>query len=345
VLRYAAATGDDGFLREAGLEILVETARLWCRVAHLADDGQWHISGVTGPDEYTALMDDNIFTNLMARHNLRGAAEVCERFPSRAHELDVAADELAAWRAVADDLCLPYSEARQVHEQAAGFTRLQEWDFDQTKDDDYPLMMHFPYLDLYRKQVVKQADLVLAMAVRPEAFTAEEKARNFAYYEARTVRDSSLSAPAQAVLAAETGHLELAHDYLAEAALLDLRAGGEAGGDGLHIAACAGSWIALVMGFGGLRDHGGQPAFAPRLPRHLPRLSFRLRWRDSSLRVTVTPDEATYEVSGPPVEITHHGERITVAGDPVTRALPPIEDKAAPPSPRPPQRRRDALEG
>jgi alpha,alpha-trehalose phosphorylase len=344
VLRYAAATGDDDFLREAGLEILVETARLWCKVAHRADDGAWHISGVTGPDEYTALMDDNIFTNLMARHNLRGAAEVCERFPERAHELDVDADELAAWGEVADELCLPYSAARQVHEQAAGFTALQEWDFDQTKDEDYPLMLHFPYLDLYRKQVIKQADLVLAMAVRGDAFTPEEKERNFAYYEARTVRDSSLSAPAQAVLAAETGHLELAHDYLAEAALLDLRAGGEASGDGLHIAACAGSWIALVMGFGGLRDHGGRPAFTPRLPEHLPRLSFRLRWRESSLRVTVTPATATYEASGPAVEVTHHGEPLTVTADPVTRAIPRTADRAAPPSPRPPQRRRDALE-
>ena len=146
------------------------------------------------------------------------------------------------------------------------------------------------------------------------------------------------------MLAAETGHLELAHDYLAEAALLDLRAGGESSGDGLHIAACAGSWIALVMGFGGLRDHGGRLSFAPRLPEHLPRMCFRLRWRESSLRVTVTPAEATYEVSGPPVEITHHGETLTVDGDPVTRPIPLGEDRAAPPSPRPPQRRRDALE-
>jgi alpha,alpha-trehalose phosphorylase len=344
VLRYAAATGDDEFLREAGLEILVETARLWCRVAHIADDGAWHISGVTGPDEYTALMDDNVFTNLMAQHNLRGAADVCERFPDRAGELGVEPGDLAAWREVADLMYLPYSAARQVHEQAAGFTRLQEWDFAATKDDEYPLMMHYPYLDLYRKQVIKQADLVLAMALRPDAFTAEEKDRNFAYYEARTVRDSSLSAPAQAVLAAETGHLELAHDYLAEAALLDLRAEGESSGDGLHIAACAGSWIALVMGFGGLRDHGGRLHFAPRLPDHLPRMCFRLRWRDSSLRVTVTPAEATYEVSGPPVEITHHGDRLTVDGDPVTRPIPRIEPKPPPPSPRPPQRRRDALE-
>ncbi|MEU8614405.1 glycosyl hydrolase family 65 protein [Actinoplanes sp. NPDC048791] len=344
VLRYAAASGDDDFLAGAGLEILVETARLWCRVAHVADDGEWHIAGVTGPDEYTALMDDNVFTNLMARHNLRGAAEACARFPAQAHDLDVGADELAAWREVADHLHLPWSEVRQVHEQAAGFTRLQEWDFAQTKDDDYPLMMHFPYLDLYRKQVIKQADVVLAMALRSDAFTAEEKSRNFAYYEARTVRDSSLSAPAQAVLAAETGHLELAHDYLAEAALLDLRAGGESSGDGLHIAACAGSWIALVMGFGGLRDHGGRLSFAPRLPEHLPRMCFRLRWRESSLRVTVTPAEATYEVSGPPVEITHHGETLTVDGDPVTRPIPRVEERAAPTSPCPPQRRRDALE-
>ena len=345
VLRYAAATGDDDFLREAGAEILIETARLWCKVAHRADDDQWHISGVTGPDEYTALMDDNVFTNLMARRNLLGAADLCERFPAQAHDLDVGADELSAWREVADGLCLPYSEAREVHEQAAGFTKLQEWDFAETKDDDYPLMLHYPYLDLYRKQVVKQADLALAMVLHADAFTAGEKTRAFAYYEARTVRDSSLSAPAQAVLAAETGHLELAHDYLAEAALLDLRAGGEASGDGLHIAACAGSWMALVMGFGGLRDHGGRLSFAPRLPAQLPRLSFRLRWRDSSLRVTVTPAEATYEVDGPPVEISHHGETLTVGGEPVTRAVPPTEELAAPPSPRPAPRRRDVLDG
>jgi alpha,alpha-trehalose phosphorylase len=230
-----------------------------------------------------------------------------------------------------------------VHQQAAGFTQLQEWDFGGTKDDDYPLMLHFPYLDLYRKQVVKQADLVLAMALRGDAFTPAEKERNFIYYEARTVRDSSLSAPMQAVLAAETGHLELAHDYLAEAALLDLRGDGESGGDGMHIAASAGSWIALVMGFGGLRDSGGRLSFAPRLPAHLPRMRFGVRWRDSRLRVTVTAAEATYEVTGPPLEISHHGETFTVDGV-STRPIPAASSKAAPPSPRPPKRRRDALE-
>ena len=334
VLRYHAATGDDDFVRAAGLAILVETARLWCQVAHLADDGEWHISGVTGPDEYTALMDDNIYTNLMAQRNLRGAADLAERYRA------APADEIATWREVARGLAVPYSAKRRVHEQAAGFTTLQEWDFAETGDDDYPLMLHFPYLDLYRKQVIKQADLVLAMLLRGDAFTAAEKARNFAYYEERTVRDSSLSAPAQAVLAAELGHLDLAHDYLAEAALLDLRSGGESSGDGLHIAACAGSWIALVMGFGGLRDHGGRLSFAPRLPEHLPRMRFCLRWRDSRLAVTVTPAEATYEVTGgPPVDIRHHGERLTVSGA-TTRAIPPIDPDPEPTSPRPPERRK-----
>jgi alpha,alpha-trehalose phosphorylase len=347
VLRYAAATGDRDFLRECGVEMLVETARLWHKVAHEADDEAYHIAGVTGPDEYTALVDDNVFTNLMAQRNLRGAARAASQHPDVARALDVTENEIAGWRTVADRLHLPYDEVREVHQQAAGFTRLEEWDFAGTKDEDYPLMMHFPYLDLYRKQVIKQADVVLAMLLRGDAFTAEEKARNFAYYEARTVRDSSLSAPAQAVLAAETGHLELAHDYLAEAALLDLRAGGESSGDGLHIAACAGAWIALVMGLGGLRDSDGSLSFAPRLPRHLPRLRFRLRWRTSTLCVTATPDEARYEVTGDDLTVRHHGEEITVrAGEPVVRPLPPVTPGPVPDQPpgRAPARRRDALD-
>ena len=294
-----------------------------------------HISGITGPDEYTALVDDNVFTNLMVRQNLLGAAS----------HFAGTADEISAWREAAENLFIPYADKRQVHEQHAGFTRLEEWDFDETKDDDYPLMLHFPYLDLYRRQVVKQADLVLAMMLHSDAFTAEEKLRNFAYYEARTVRDSSLSAPVQAVLAAETGHLDLAHDYLAEAALLDLRAGGESSGDGLHIAACAGAWTALVQGFGGFRDHDGRLSFAPRLPEHLPRLRFCLRWRGSRLRVTVTPASVTYEATGDEVTFHHYGSPVTLAdGEEKTIALEPIENRPAPPSPRPPERRRDVLE-
>ncbi|WP_067504660.1 glycoside hydrolase family 65 protein, partial [Actinoplanes sp. TFC3] len=321
VLRYVHATGDEEFLREAGLDILVETARLWHGYIHVDDDGVAHIDGVTGPDEYTALADDNAFTNLMAQHNLLGAAT----FEEQLRERGISADEISGWRSVAQKLTVPYAQNRAVHEQHHNFTRRQEWDFDATSDDDYPLMLHFPYLDLYRRQVVKQADLVLAMMLRPDAFTRAEKERNFAYYEARTVRDSSLSAPAQAVLAAETGHLELAHDYVAEAALLDLRSGGEASGDGLHIAACAGAWIALVMGFGGMRDHDGKLSFNPRLPGHLPRLRFCLRWRESRIEVVITPSQVTYAVTEADMTFEHDGAPISVrAGETVTKHLDPV---------------------
>src|SRR5262249_9846347 len=150
------------------------------------------------------------------------------------------------------------------------------------------------YFELYRKQVVKQADLVLALHVRGDAFTDEEKARDFAYYEALTVRDSSLSACTQAVGAAEGGLLVPAYDYFSEAALMDLRDLEHNTRDGVHIASLAGAWTAAVAGFGGMRDHGGKLSFAPRLPARLERLAFRIRFRGRRLKVEVARDAAAY---------------------------------------------------
>jgi alpha,alpha-trehalose phosphorylase len=171
---------------------------------------------VTGPDEYSAIADNNVYTNLMAQRNLRAAADAVERNLEQAATFGVNAEEAASWRDAAAEMIVPYNEKLGVHPQAEGFTEHALWDFAATAPEQYPLLLHFPYFDLYRKQVVKQADLVLAMHLCPEAFTAEQKARNFAYYERITVRDSSLSAATQAVLAAETGHLDLAYDYLCE---------------------------------------------------------------------------------------------------------------------------------
>src|SRR5690625_3831674 len=208
----------------------------------------------------------------MAQRNLVEAVAACERRPDLSSLFGVTESELATWRRAADAMALPYSEDAGVHEQSEGFTGGEEWPFEEMKDSHYPLMLQFPYFQLYCKQVVKQADLVLAMHLRGDLFTDEEKARNFAYYEARTVRDSSLSSATQAVLAAETGHLQLAYDYWAEGAFVDL---GDLHGnvdDGLHIAAMGGAWLAAVAGFGGMRDHGGTLTFAPRLPAGLNRL-------------------------------------------------------------------------
>jgi alpha,alpha-trehalose phosphorylase len=253
-------------------------------------------------------------------------------------------EEAAAWRDAADAVLLPYDEALQVHSQSEGFTQHQRWDFEGTDADHYPLLLHFPYFDLYRKQVIKQADLVLAMHWRGDAFSDEEKQRNFDYYEMLTVRDSSLSACTQAVIAAEVGHLQLAYDYFGEAALIDLDDLEHNTRDGLHIASLAGTWIVAVAGFGGMRDHEGSLTFKPRLPPELTRLAFRLCFRDRRLRVEVEPGQATYSLhEGDPLEITHHGEQITVAMDaPVTLPIVAIPARDAPsqPSGRAPARRR-----
>ncbi|CAL9345321.1 glycosyl hydrolase family 65 protein [Streptomyces sp. Tu 3180] len=339
VVRYVQATGDERFEHDTGVELLVETARLWRSLGHHDDRGAFHIDGVTGPDEYSAVADDNTYTNLMARANLLAAADACKRHPDRAAELGVDEEESAGWRDAAEAVHVPRNDELGVHEQHAGFTRYQRWDFDGTRPDQYPLMLHFPYFDLYRKQVIKQADLVLAMHTRAdwfEEFSDEEQiARNFAYYEPLTVRDSSLSACVQAVLAARTGHLELAHAYTGEAALMDLADLEHNTRDGLHIASLAGTWTALVAGFGGMRWDDGSLRFAPRLPPRLRRLAFTLRFLGRCLHVEITADRATYTLrSGPPLTVRHHGTELTVREDaPVERPVPPSAPRPVPGQP------------
>ncbi|MGO9753779.1 MAG: glycoside hydrolase family 65 protein [Solirubrobacteraceae bacterium] len=344
--RYQAASDDQEFEREIGLELLVETARLWRSLGYHHAGGRFRIDGVTGPDEYSAVADNNLYTNLMAQRNLRLAAEVVERHADRAAALDVDPDEAAAWRAAAQAILIPFDEQLGVHPQAEGFTEHAPWDFDHTAPEQYPLMLHFPYLELYRKQVVKQADLVLAMHLRGDAFSADQKARNFAYYEALTVRDSSLSACTQAVIAAEVGHLELAYDYFAEASLMDLVDLEHDTRDGLHIASLAGAWIVVVAGFGGMRDHDGALSFTPRLPQQLARLTFGMCFRQRRLKVEITHQEARYSLlDGAPLEITHHGATVNVTAEkPVMRAIPVPPSREAPRQPpgRAPARRRPA---
>jgi alpha,alpha-trehalose phosphorylase len=324
VMRYHRATGDDQFIEEVGLELLVETARLWASLGHHDSYGRWHLPGVTGPDEYSAVADDNVFTNLMAARNLTAAAELSARFPGVARTLGVDSEEEATWRDAAAAVYIPYDEALGVHPQSEGFTGYAVWDFEGYKTK-YPLLLHAPYFQLYRMQVVKQADLILATYWCGDAFTAEEKARNFEYYERITVRDSSLSACVQAVMAAEVGQLDLAYDYAYEAALIDMRNLHNNTGDGLHMASLAGAWTALVAGFGGLRDTGGVLAFDPALPQGLTKLCFSIRWRGVRLTVDIDAGSVTYTVrDGADASITfqHAGEELTVAaGTPITRHL------------------------
>ncbi|SOD72791.1 alpha,alpha-trehalose phosphorylase [Jatrophihabitans sp. GAS493] len=336
--RHLRWSGDLDFGRGCALEVAVETARLWMSLGFYGMDGRFHLDGVTGPDEYSAVADDNVYTNLMAARNLRFAADVARRWPTEAEALGVTVDEVQSWRSADEAMAVPYNEQLQVHEQSRDFTAHAVLDFQRAAaTGSYPLLLHWPYFDLYRKQVVKQADLVLALHWCGDSFTAEEKARDFAYYEALTVRDSSLSACTQSIVAAEVGQLELAYDYLMEAALTDLDDLEHNTSDGMHIASLAGTWLGIVCGFGGLRDHSDQLAFAPRLPDGLTRLAFRLRWRGSVLRVTVTPDAATYEADQKPDEeiaLRHHGQSFTLTS--TSSVTLPI-DAMPRPGPRPTQ--------
>ena len=343
-VRYVRATNDTAFEQTIGLDLLVHTARLWRSLGHQDSEGRFRIDGVTGPDEYSAVADNNVYTNLMAQENLAAAADAAARHRDRAAELGVDAEEMTSWRDAAAGMFIPYDQTLAVHPQAEGFTGHEIWDFANTTAKQYPLLLHFPYFDLYRKQVVKQADLVLAMQLHPGAFSDEEKARNFAYYERLTVRDSSLSASVQAVIAAEIGHLDLAEDYLAEAALMDLDDLEHNTTNGLHMASLAGVWTALVAGYGGMRHTDAALSFAPRLPPGLTRLAFRLVLAGRTLRVEINRAAATYSIAtGKPMQLLHHGRPIEMSVDqPATCPipdLPPLGAKPTQPPGRAPHRR------
>jgi alpha,alpha-trehalose phosphorylase len=290
---------------------------------------------VTGPDEYSAVVDDNVYTNLMAERNLRNAADLAAAHPKEARALGVDDEEMAAWRDAASAMHVPFHERMGVHPQDADFLNHAVPDFEEW---EYPLLLHVPYFRLYRTQVVKQPDLVMALLYRGDRFTDEQKARDFAYYEGITVRDSSLSACVQAVVAAEVGHLDLAYDYFGEAALMDLADLEHNTRDGLHMASLAGSWIAAVTGFGGMRDSRRGLTFRPRLPAALAGLRFNVVMRGRHLRVAVRHSGATYELlEGDPMEIFHDDEEIQLeVGKPETRRW--KAPKAGPEPTQPPGR-------
>ncbi len=314
VVAHLHVTGDEKFEHDTGAEILIETSRLWLSLGHFDLDGGFRIDGVTGPDEYSAIADNNIYTNLMVQRSLRVAADAAERHQDVATALAVSTEEIVQWRHAADAMTIPFDEEVGVHAQSEGFTRHELWNFAGTKEDQYPLLLHFPYFDLYRKQVVKQADLVFAMYLRGDAFSAEQKKANFDYYEPLTVRDSSLSACIQSVMAAEVGYLSLAYDYAGEAALLDIQDLEHNTRDGLHMASLAGTWIALISGFAGLRPWENSLSFAPRLPEGITRLAFNLHFRGRHLHVRTSARSTTYELrEGDALELRHGEESFTVS--------------------------------
>ena len=328
--KYVDATGDREFLAELGAEILVETARLWVDLGFFGrHDGRFRINGVTGPDEYNTVVNNNLYTNLMARENLWYAVETLRaladadprRFEALTRDTGLGPDEIHDWQRAADRMYLPYDERDGVHLQDDSFKDKQDWDFANTPPDRYPLLLHYHPLVIYRHRVVKQADVVLAMFLLGHEFSHDQKRRNFVYYDALTTRDSSLSCSIESIIAAEVGEMDKAFGYSIDAGLMDLADVAGNVQDGCHIASMGGFWMTLIYGFAGMRDAGGRIGFAPRVPERLGGLRFPLQIRGQRLEVELTPESATYLVRGEAtLTIVHEDELLELQpGVPLTR--------------------------
>ena len=330
--RYVQVTGDRDALADFGVEILVETARLWGSLGfYSASDGVFHIHGVTGPDEYTAVVDDNTYTNLMARENLTFAADVVQElrehdstaFRDLAARLELRDKEPDEWRRAAERMFIPFNEEHGIHPQDASFLNQEPWDFAGTPPENYPLLLHYHPLVLHRHQVVKQADVVLATLLAGDRFSPEQRRANFLYYEPITTADSSLSHAIQTVMGAEVGRHDLAFNHFEHALLMDLTNWAGNAEDGVHIASAGGVWLALVYGFAGLRDFGGRLTFDPHLPVGWTRLSFALTVRAQILEIELRPNAISLGLrQGDFLEASVRGERVEIrAGEPVIITL------------------------
>ncbi len=320
--RYLDATGDVDFLANEGAEILVETARLWFDLGFYAtnNSGSFHIHRVTGPDEYTTVVNDNCYTNVMARFNLRYAARTVrflaewnpEAFAAIQRRTGLELTELDDWDGAADAMFIPYDAERMIHPQDTNFLDLEPWDWDGVPADQYPLLLNFHPLVIYRHQVLKQADVVLAMYLRSQHFSDEQKRRNFDFYDPITTGDSSLSACVQGIVAAQVGHRSLAIDYFRRALYLDICDVHHNTADGVHIANCGGVWAGIVHGFAGLVETGEYVRFSPRLPDCWGAVRFRLHRHGSTAQAELTSAGVTLtHIDGLGVPV-RHDEQITV---------------------------------
>ncbi|MDF9716003.1 glycoside hydrolase family 65 protein [Nocardioides sp. ChNu-153] len=304
--KYVDATGDTGFLVRDGIDILVETARMWADIGFWRTNGtdSFHIHGVTGPDEYTTVVNNNLFTNVMARYNLERAVQAVRdlaasdpaAYTQVVHRTELRDGEVEEWARCAAGMTIPFDETLGIHPQDEHFLDREVWDLSRTPMELRPLLLHYHPLVIYRFQVLKQADVVLALFLQGDRFTPEEKKADFEYYDPITTGDSTLSAVVQSVMAAEVGYHEVALRYFRSALYVDLVNLHGNTVDGLHVASMGGVWSALVSGFAGMRDHGERLSFDPRLPADWPSLSFPLQWHGTRVQVTVTQDEMTVAV-------------------------------------------------
>jgi alpha,alpha-trehalose phosphorylase len=336
--KYVQATGDEAFLRDYGAEMLVETARLWLDLGFYshAKGGKFCINSVTGPDEYNTVVNNNAYTNLMARENLRYAAQALKSLRATSpdaysvlvHKTALEPSEIEAWIRAAESMYVPYDEKLQIIPQDDSFLDREPWDFRNTPSDRYPLLLFYHPLNIYRKQVIKQADVVLAMFLLGNAFSSEEKKGNFEFYDPLTTGDSSLSSCVEAIIAAQVGDTEKAIRYGMAGLLMDLADVGGNVKDGCHIASMGGTWMMLAYGLGGMRDDDGILSFWPRrAPEDNAILRFPVTYRSQMLDIEIGLEKVEYTLrEGNSLVIRHETEEIQltpenpVAVRPVSRS-------------------------
>jgi alpha,alpha-trehalose phosphorylase len=320
--KYVQATGDEAFLQNFGAEMLVETARLWEDLGFYSDakGGKFCINGVTGPDEYNAVVNNNAYTNLMARENLRYAAEVVESlqatepgaYSALVEKTALDPSEVKAWTRAAENMYVPYDQKLKIVPQDDQFLEKELWDFRNTPADRYPLLLFYHPLNIYRKQVIKQADVVLAMFLLGDLFPAETKKRNFEFYDPLTTGDSSLSSCVEAIIAAQVGDIDKAIRYGLAALLMDLADVGGNVKDGCHIASMGGTWMMLTYGLAGMQDHDGTLSFWPRrAPQDNAILRFPVTYRGQVLEIEIGLEKVKYALQeGERLLIRHEREEL-----------------------------------
>jgi len=330
---YLLATGDFDFIAEYGAEIVLETARIWTGIGSYDRAGRFCINEVTGPDEYTALVNNNYYTNAMARMHMRFAADMAGRLRAErpadyarvAAAIGLQESEIAAWRAASAAMRLPYDAALGIHEQDDSFLSKKPWDFASTPKDKYPLLLHYHPLVIYRHQVCKQADVVLALLLLSDEFSLEDKRRDFDFYERVTTHDSSLSSCIFSMIANEVGYADKAYHYFMETARLDLDNTHANTEYGVHTAAMAGTWLGVAYGFAGMRLTGAGLRFAPTLPGKWNSYRFQVHVQGALLAVSVDAGGVQYRLAdGESLAFTHHGRAVQL-----TRAHPDIRLEAA----------------
>ena len=295
VISYYLATKDLDFIIEKGAEIIYETARLWMDVG-VYSKGTFRINVVTGPDEYTCMVNNNYYTNVSAQYNLIWASKFYHLLKSAgrseaADRIGLTQQEVLEFEQAAQAMYLPYDEALRINPQDDSFLDKKMWDLKNTPEDHFPLLLHYHPLHLYRYQVCKQADTVLAHFIFEDAQSMETIRNSFAYYEKCTTHDSSLSTCIFSIMASKLGLEEKAYEYFGDSAKLDLFNTHKNTKDGIHTANMGGTYMAIVYGFAGLRIKEGGIYFAPSTPKQWESYQFQITYEDSQIMVEINPRE------------------------------------------------------